>query len=335
MVPDLFIHESRTAERRAAALRGALAERRLPGLLLYEGPGQAQRWLAYHQAWSPSRREQSLQGLYREAFAVAIAALCGGAPGSGAPGGGALHAVSLGCGGGRKDGDLLETLAPQARDASHYTPLDASAALVSEAARHVAQRYPRVTQHPIEADLEAEPDLSAWLAECDGGALPRLFTCFGMIPNFDADAFPRYLAGWVRPTDGLLFSANLSPQGFEPDHARILRQYDNPEARAWYRGALEGLGVAPGDVELSVSARALSPDGGRWQITVDAHLLRKVRAKAGAVSVPLPAGERLRVFFSNRLTRPAIRATLTAAGLVIAQEWLHGSGEEGIFWCRR
>lgn len=139
----------------------------------------------------------------------------------------------------------------------------------------------------------------------------------------------------MRPQDGLLFSANLSPQGFEPDHARILRQYDNPEARAWYRGALEGLGIAAGDVELSISARALSPDGGRWQIAVEARLLRKVRAKAGGVAVPLPAEERLRVFFSNRFTPAAIRATLLAAGLAIAKEWLHGSGEEGIFWCRR
>jgi uncharacterized SAM-dependent methyltransferase len=325
VVPDLFIHESRSAERRAAALRGALAERRLPGHLLYEGPGQAERWLAYHQAWSPSRLEQSLQALYREAFAAAGAALAG------AP----LHAVSLGCGGGRKDGDLLEALAPNLRDASHYTPLDASAALVNEAARHVAQRHPRVTQHPIEADLEAEPELGPWLTEQDSGRLPRLFTCFGMIPNFDPERFPRYLARLVRPQDGLLFSANLSPQGFEADQARILRQYDNPEARAWYRGALEALGIAASDVELSVAAQALSPDGGRWQITVQARLLRKVRAKAGGVAVPLPADERLRVFYSNRFTRAAIRDTLATAGLAIAQEWVQEMGEEGIFWCRR
>jgi hypothetical protein len=45
--------------------------------------------------------------------------------------------------------------------------------------------------------------------------------------------------------------------------------------------------------------------------------------------------DHLRVFFSSHFTRAAIRAPLAATGLVIAQEWLHGSGEEGIYWCRQ
>lgn len=324
-ISPIITHESRLPERRRAALRAALEARRLPGHLLYEGPGQAQRWLAYHQAWSPSRTESTLQQLYREAFATAVTAL----------GGGPLHAVSLGCGGGRKDGELLDAVPESARAASHYTPLDASAALVTEAATHVAERHPGVTQHPIEADLESEPDLGPWLTEQDGGALPRLFTCFGMIPNFDAETFPGYLARLVRPGDGLLFSANLSPQGFAADSARILRQYDNHEARRWYRGALDALGIPTASADLEVTPHMLTPDGGRWQILVEAHLLARVRAKTGEVAVPLPAGERLRVFFSNRFTPGAVAALLAQAGLITFKSWIHASGEEGIFWCRR
>jgi uncharacterized SAM-dependent methyltransferase len=327
--PTLTVHESRSPARRSAALREALQAHRLPGHLLYEGPGQAQRWLALHQAWSPSRTDAALQQLYRGAFTTAVGAL----------GGGPLHGVSLGCGGGRKDADLLDAVPPGARADSHYTPLDASATLVGEAARLVAERHPGVTQHPIEADLAAEPKLLPWLDTQDGGTLPRLFTCFGMIPNFDADSFPRYLASLVRPQDGLLFSANLSPQGFTADHtgmvAGILRQYDNPEARAWYRGALEALGIASSDFALSIAATPTTPDGSRWQIAVDATLLRRVRAKTGGVTHPLPVGERLRVFFSNRFTPAAIRAILAQAGLTVSKDWLHTSGEEGIFWCRR
>lgn len=325
MPPTLTVDESRAPARRAAALREALQAHRLPGNLLYEGPGQAQRWLAYHQAWSPSRTESAVQQLYRGAFAHAVAAL----------GSGALHAVSLGCGGGRKDGDLLDALPEAARAASHYTPLDASAALVNEAAQHVAKRHPAVTQHPIEADLEAQPALLPWLAEQDGGDLPRLVTCFGMIPNFDPETFPRYLAGLVRPQDGLLFSANLSPGGLAADGPRILRQYDNPEARAWYRGALEALGIVSSDFTLAVASHPLATDGSRWQVTVDATLLRRVRAKTGGVTHPLPEGERLRVFFSNRFTPGAVAALLAQAGLATLNSWIHGSGEEGIFWCRR
>jgi uncharacterized SAM-dependent methyltransferase len=312
-------------ERRAAALREALQAYRVPGRLLYEGPGQAQRWLAYHQAWSPSRSDPAVQQLYRQAFAAAVSHL----------GRGALHVVSLGCGGGRKDGDLLDAVPEAARAESHYTPLDASAALVNEACSQMARRYPAVIQHPIEADLEAQPELEDWLTAADGGALTRLFTCFGMLPNFDPESFSRYLARLLRPQDGLLCSANLSPGGFAADHARILRQYDNPEARSWYRGALETLGIVAADYTLGIEAGTLHPDGSRWQITVAATLSRKVRAKTGGVAHPLPAGGRLRVFHSVRFTHAAIRAVLSQAGLHPLQEWLHASGEEGVFWCRR
>lgn len=325
MSAHITVHESSAPERRVAVLREALQAHRVPGRLLYEGPGQAQRWLAYHQAWSPSRADPGVQQLYRQAFAAAVADL----------GGGALHVVSLGCGGGQKDCGVLDAVPEGARATSHYTPLDASAALVNEACAQVARRYPSVIQHPIEVDLEAQPALTAWLTAADGGALTRLFTCFGMLPNFDPETFPRYLAGLLRPQDGLLCSANLSPGGFAADHARILRQYDNPEARSWYRGALEALGITPADCTLAIEANALRPDGSRWQIAVDATLLRKVRAKTGGVAHPLPAGERLRVFRSVRFTHAAIHEALIHAGLRVEQEWLHASGEEGIFWCRR
>ncbi|HEX7926262.1 MAG TPA: L-histidine N(alpha)-methyltransferase [bacterium] len=322
--PTITVHESRAPEKRAGALRQALQAHRLPGHVLYEGPGQAQRWLAYHQAWSPSRTEAALQALYREACGMAVGAL-----------GGPLHAVSLGCGGGRKDGDLLDAVPAAMRAGSHYTPLDASAALVTEVSEHVKLRHPGVTQHPIEADLEAEPPLRTWLDDQDGGTLARLFSCFGMIPNFDAETFPRYLASLVRAQDGLLFSANLSPGGFAVDRDRILRQYDNPEARAWYRGALEALGIASADYTLTLTATPLVQDGSRWQIAADATTLRRVRAKTGGVTHPLPEGERLRVFFSNRFTPNAIAALLASAGLIVTKSWMHATGEEGIFWCRR
>lgn len=325
MSAPVTVHESCAPERRAAALREALQAHRVPGSLLYEGPGQAQRWLAYHQAWSPSRADPGVQQLYRQAFAAAVADL----------GGTALHAVSLGCGGGRKDCGLLDAVPEAVRAASHYTPLDASVALVKEACSQVARRYPAVIQHPIEADLEAQPALADWLVAADGGMLPRLFTCFGMLPNFDPETFPRYLAGLLRPQDGLLCSANLSPGGFAADQTRILRQYDNPEARSWYRGALEALGITAAEHTLAIQASPLRPDGSHWQITVDATLTRKVRAKTGGVTHPLPAGERLRVFHSLRFTHAAIREVLTHARLRVVQEWLHASGEEGIFWCRR
>src|SRR5262249_47321514 len=94
----LTFHESQYPARLAEQVRQGLRVRTLPGKLLYESPAQAQRWLAYHQAYSPSRTEPELLALYDQALQAALQAL--------APS--ALHYVSLGCGGGKKDARFLQ-----------------------------------------------------------------------------------------------------------------------------------------------------------------------------------------------------------------------------------
>jgi uncharacterized SAM-dependent methyltransferase len=321
----IAVHESRFPGRRSEAARAAFAQGRLPGWLLYEGEGQANRWLAYHAAWSPARREDELRGLYRRAFAAAWAALGPGSP----------HLVSLGCGGGGKDSDALDMLPGAGGARCHYTPLDASLALVLLAAQRVTDRHTLLGCHPLVADLEMLPALDGWLTGQDGGGCRRLVTCFGMIPNLDPETFPRYVAGLLRAGDGLLISANLSPTGHGADGARILAQYDNPEARAWYLGALAALGLSPEGADLAIASRPLSNDGGWWRIEAVARPRRPVRIVVDGVAWDLAAGAPLRVFASNRFTLPAIRALLEQAGLVVAEQWIHAGGEEGIFRCGR
>jgi len=319
------IHESRFPGSRGISARAAFARGRLPGWLLYEGDSQAARWLAYHAAWSPARTEQALRDLYGRAFEAAWAALDSGP----------RRLVSLGCGGGRKDGDALDVLPGGAVAHCDYTPVDSSLALVLQAARHVAGRHALRGCSPLVADLEAEPALEAWLAGQEQAGVRRLFTCFGMIPNLDPDSFPRYVAGLLRPGDGLLLSANLSPGGYPADGGRILAQYDNPEARAWYQGALAGLGLTPDDVALTVQPRPLTPEGSRWLIEAVALARRPKRIEVEGATLELAAGSTLRVFHSLRFTLPAILDLLRDAGLVPAEHWLHAAGEEGIFRCEK
>ena len=75
MPVTLTVHDSQYPDRVAEQLRRGLRTRKLPGKFLYDSPAQAQRWLAYHQAYSPSRTEPALLTLYQQAFQVALQAL--------------------------------------------------------------------------------------------------------------------------------------------------------------------------------------------------------------------------------------------------------------------
>jgi hypothetical protein len=46
-------------------------------------------------------------------------------------------------------------------------------------------------------------------------------------------------------------------------------------------------------------------------------------------------GERLRLFFSCRHTPGSIEFGLRSHGLRLAQSWIAGSGEEGVFYVER
>ena len=77
----------------------------------------------------------------------------------------------------------------------------------------------------------------------------------------------------MRPDDLLLLSANLSPGPYGSAAAqRILPQYDNPLAHAWFTGLLDSLGFADADLQLTVQPRPLREDGHVWCIQADAHV---------------------------------------------------------------
>src|SRR4029434_8635857 len=103
MPVTLTVHDSQYPDSVAEQLRRGLRTRKLPGKFLYDSPAQAQRWLAYHQAYSPSRTEPALLALYQQACAAALQALSPSA----------LHYVSLGCGGGNKDALCLQQARPR------------------------------------------------------------------------------------------------------------------------------------------------------------------------------------------------------------------------------
>ena len=321
----LTFHESQYPEQVALQCRQGLRARQLPGRLLYDSPAQAQRWLAYHQAYSPSRTEPELLALYERSFQAALAAL------PRRP----LHYVSLGCGGGTKDA-LFVRRALDRGSALHVSPTDTSAALVLETMLRLQASFPALSASPLVVDLAAEPDLAPWLAQQEANGATRVFGCFGIIPNFDHTALLAYLRRLLRPDDLLLLSANLSPGPYGSAAAqRILPQYDNPLAHAWFTGLLDSLGFAASDLRLSVRARPLRDDGHVWRIQADAHVLQDVRLALYEESFDFREGGVLEVFFSNRFTPAAMPQVLNDAGFNVRQTWVLDSQEEGIYLCRR
>jgi uncharacterized SAM-dependent methyltransferase len=318
--PSVFPAEMRSR------LAQTLRQGRLPASFLYESPAQAARWLAYHRAWSPSRRDRAVEDLYRAAFEAASGSLPEGP----------LVFLGLGCGGGQKDRDTIAALLAGGRRETGdlaYVPLDVSAALVVEAGRMARGQWPGLGVYPLVADLSLGPDLRAWLSARGLAGVPVLFGALGLLPNAEPTDFLTWLASQAGPRDALLISANLSPAGFEADARRILAQYDNPEARAWYSGALGELGIAPGEAELIVRAENARVDGSYWRIVVDARATRPVRIELPDFAWELGTGSSLRLFHSNRFTRDAAQELIERTGPFVQRAWLDKSGEEGIFLC--
>ena len=311
-----------------AALWDALGQGYLPGKWLYHSPAQAARWLAYHQAWSPSRTEDDLLAIYQETFTT-VSGLVQSDP---------VQVIGLGCGGGRKDVMLLETLQGAANGSPHsgltYVPLDVSPALVGQAANLAAERVDGIKLFPVAADLEALPSLANLLPGGPQAPVRRVITCFGMLPNFSPAALIAYLAGLLRPGDLALVSANLSPgTGWPENGPTILPQYDNPPAHDWYGGALEELGLAPDHFQLTIGGEPLARDGSAWRVVVQAQLTQGSALRIGEKQMVWPSQKPLQVFFSNRFTADAAVAALSAGGLTVHKAWIFNTGEEGIYLC--
>ena len=319
MPVTVTFHDSQYPSRVVEQLRAGLRARKLSGKFLYESPAQAQRWLLYHQAFSPSRTEAALLALYQQSFQAALHAISSEA----------LHYISIGCGGGTKDALFLKTAKPLS-PTLYFTPMDVSAALVIE----TMLRLPvDLKAFPLVIDLETEPDLLTILGQHDKHAMGRLFTCFGIIPNFDYLVFLPYLRRLLRQQDLLLLSANLSPTPYPEAVPHILPQYDNPPARSWFMGLLEQLGFTEADLKLHIDAHALRLDGHVWQIRAAAQFIRQVRLTLYGETFVFESGEWLHLFFSNRFTPQVMPSILTEAGFTVVEMFLFDSRQEGIYLC--
>jgi uncharacterized SAM-dependent methyltransferase len=190
---------------------------------------------------------------------------------------------------------------------------------------------------PLVCDLATADDLPSALKYLTGlGPISpsRLFTFFGMIPNFEPQMILPRLARLVRRGDFLLFSANLAPgPNYAAGVGRILPLYDNDLTRDWLLTFLFDLGVEKSDGQV----RFVIEDGasGLKRVAAYFYFARRRTILVNDKEFTFKLGESIRLFFSYRHTPALVRRLLAQHNLNVPEEWITKSEEEGVFLCSR
>jgi chromosome segregation ATPase len=101
---NVAIHTSQFPEKVRQDLRESLRTRLVNHKFHYDSVKQTQKWLALHQAYSPSRNDADVAAIYNQSFEAATRIKAK-----------KIHIIGLGCGGGQKDTRLARLLAERGR----------------------------------------------------------------------------------------------------------------------------------------------------------------------------------------------------------------------------
>ena len=310
----LIIHPSTSSDARRQAMIEDLNSNRLPTAYLYEGITQSEHWLTVHQALSPFLNDSSCTALY-EWIALETAALLD------------IHNVNvigLGCGSGIKDAALLRRL----KDPS-YWPIDISENLALEAANN----SPISNNYPIVLNLESARNIDVFLDNHVSIGAQRVYTLFGILPNFDPQTLAEQLKQFLKSGDVLLLSANLAPgDNYLNGVKRILPQYDNDITHDWLMAALSGIKINPSQGKLTFGQENM--DLGLRRIVACWNFVQSHQMKYSGVNFNFKSGTKLEVFYSIRHTIPKVVEWLKLIGLSVIKHRASDSGEEAVFLCQ-
>ena len=333
---NVVIHASQFPEKVRRDLLESLRTRQVNHKFHYDSVRQTQKWLALHQAYSPTRNDADCRAIYEKGFKAAAAQIKAKS----------VHVIGLGCGGGQKDARLLKLLKKAGREI-FYTPCDVSTTMVLVARRTALAIVPEKNCFPFVCDLATADDLVDALEQVVGPrcraalddrqvvpTVSRFVTFFGMIPNFEPQIILPKLAALIHPKDFLLFSANLAPgRNYAAGMKKILPQYDNPLTHDWLMTFLLDLGVGRNDGELRFKIADDSANGLK-RIVAGFHFERACCIEIELEKFRFRPGDTIQLFFSYRYTPERVRKILVRFGLEVCAQWLTRSEEEGVFLCR-
>ena len=317
------IHSSQFPENVRRDLLQSLRTRMVNHKFHYESHKQAQKWLALHEAFSPARTDPDCIEIYDRSFRSAAAEIAAAE----------VQVIGLGCGGGQKDVRLLCLLADRGKMVS-YRPCDVSLPLVLTAREAARQAVDDMVCEPLLFDLTQVSEPNELFGDTSKARAARLFTFFGMIPNFEPEAVMPVLSNLARARDRLLFSANLAPGAdYAGGMQRILPGYDNTLTRDWLTTFLFDLGFEAEDGRVRFSVE--DSIGGHKRVVAYFGLTKERAISVYGESFVFHPGERIRLFFSYRYTPERIRDLLKQYHLKVCGEWVAPSEQEGVFLCQK
>jgi L-histidine N-alpha-methyltransferase len=324
-VANVIIHASQFPEQVRQDLLKSLRDRQVNHKFHYDSVKQTQKWLALHQAYSPSRTDEDCAATYDLSFAGAVKRMVAES----------VHLTGLGCGGGQKDTRLLKLLKAAGKRIT-YTPSDVSVAMVLVARGAAMDVVPDEACHPLVCDLSSAMDVGGILKGQLREGEAQLLAFFGMIPNFEPQLIVPRLAGLMRSGDWLLLSANLAPgPDYEAGVRRILPLYDNELTKDWLITFLLDLGVERQDGAIQFVVEDDPAGSGLKRVAAYFHFNRDCEVQLEEHRFTFKTSDAIRLFFSYRHTPEMVRALLGKEGIEVLEQWVTKSEEEGVFLCRR
>src|SRR5690349_5311795 len=166
-VANVTIHSSQFPEKVRQDLLESLRTGEANHKFHYDSIKQTQKWLALHQAYSPSRTDPDCGAIYDRSFEAVAKQVTANR----------VHLIGLGCGGGQKDTRLLNLLRQRGKEV-FYTPSDVSTAMVLVARGAATEVIPGENCFPLVCDLASARDLPEALNKLDVGDAARIITFF-------------------------------------------------------------------------------------------------------------------------------------------------------------
>ena len=300
-----IIHPSQSIAQVEKERSVCISKRNIAAKFHYQTKSQAALWLKLHEEYAP---QECLFSTYIDA-AKFLAAAWPHTNGS---------LVALGCGGGEKDVAILKTLPAD----TVFLATDVSEELAIQATQLALKTESNTILDPLVFDLATADNLPEFIDQYVGPN--RIYTFFGIIPNFPPKNILPQLRALLRPGDHLLLSANLNPAGMDA----ILPQYDNQLTRSWLAEFPRNHGAKKGEVHVSIK-----PDNCLKYISASFLFLEPCVMEADGDCFQFKSGDSLQLFVSYRYTVNSLTKTLRAHGIQIKKSFTSKNAEEGVFIC--
>ncbi|RFC45726.1 MAG: hypothetical protein DVB28_000429 [Verrucomicrobia bacterium] len=323
----VWVHSSLRAQHQSLRRQASLSQGAIDHVFHYQGPKQAQLWMDVHRRHAPGSTDRSFEDIFRSISHQTAEELASQD----------VHVVALGPGGGEKEAWLLQAL-KAAGCRTRYTPVDASVELALLSAE-TAESLLETEILPVVADLALLEELPAWLERYPSHET-RVYTAFGLSPNFLPSTLFKRLSSLMREEDALLLSANLAPldASAETEAAylaacdAILPQYNNPETLLWLGQVLVDWGIK---AHLGQPRFHLQSFDNILGFCLQCPWLSNARFDWENEPFAARAGDLLQLFFSLRYTPKRLAETLLRFGLQLGTGHTTPCRQEGVWRVHR